>query len=96
LGRARGDTADYRRAIEQYGQAVELDPEMDKTRFRMCVLRFQLDALPDAVAYFAEVVRRSPNDAEARHYYGRALQRAGRHEEAREQLARAAALLNRG
>lgn len=79
-------------AIAAYREALQANPDLERVHFKLGVLSLGLSELSDALGHLAAAVEQAPEDGEARQYYGRALQQAGRHDEAREQFERVNAL----
>jgi protein O-GlcNAc transferase len=90
LGRAKEAEEQFRKAI-RLAPPKPVSPDFDNPSVDYGIFLYRQGRLDEALASFAEGVRRAPDSAKARYQYGRALLQAGKLEEAVEQLQAAVA-----
>jgi tetratricopeptide (TPR) repeat protein len=78
-------------ALQHFDRALEIDPSFHNAYRNAGISLFMVGDLEQAMHVFREELARNPDDRELMRYLARALQRLGRHREADELLARAAA-----
>jgi tetratricopeptide (TPR) repeat protein len=69
-------------AIEQYREAIRLNPDSTQVRYGLAMILLKTGAANEAVAELREVVKHMPKDGKMRQNLGVALYQAGRNNEA--------------
>ena len=83
LGLAQARLDDLASARTAIGRAGDIDPDEDDYPFNLGLLALQQKDLPTAVTYFAEAVKREPDNPEDRAFLLYALEKAGKKDELR-------------
>jgi thioredoxin-like negative regulator of GroEL len=82
----------YEAALGQFRQVLQLDPESVDAMNGMAVAHANLGQTEDALRWFAEAIRRSPDLGYLRANHGRLLMKAGRLDDAERELQQARSL----
>jgi Tfp pilus assembly protein PilF/TolB-like protein len=83
LGLAQARMNDWAPARTEIGRAGDIDPDEDDYPFNLGLLALQQKDLATAVTYFAEAVKREPDNPEDRAFLLYALEKAGKKDELR-------------
>jgi len=68
----QGPALGYQRAVDNFKEAIRIDPHHDPARYTLAKVLIQVGQFSDAVAYLSDYTRRRPNDAEGFHLLGSA------------------------
>ena len=95
LGSALGLSGDEDGAIDQYHQALSLDPSLSSAHYDLAILLTHKDRLDEAAQHFRAAIQAAPADLQARLQLISVLQRAGHCANAVKELSDALSLAER-